>query len=143
MVSSPSHSQSHNTDTRANRPSPTLKIGMPSGEQQVPFLRLWYVSVQEQIRYLLISGGHSFLHTRTQCADQQCSNLTVDQRLCFRYIDGTSPCTSFIRNSKFLAILYGCTNRLMFDLVISPEARDCRDAAPLWSYYNGNLRFVT
>ena len=116
---------------------------MPSGEQLVPFLRLWHVSVEVQIRYLLISERHPFLHRRTQCADQQCSNLTVDQRLCFRYIDGTSPCASFIRNSKFLAILYGCTSRFMFDLVLISEARDCRDAGPMWSYYNGNLLFVT
>ena len=134
---------------------------MQSGEQQVPFLRLWYVSVQEQIRYLLISERTLFLayentmtwtdgdeaedyvvpnvlsprdlvfrpdlmdetvtssssSSRTQCADQQCSNLTVDQRLCYRYIDVTSPCSSFIRNSKYLAILYGCTTRFMFTLI--------------------------
>ena len=79
----------------------------------------------------LSRSGHSFLHTRTQCGDHQCSNLTVDQRLCFRYIDGISPFSSFIWNSKFLAILCGCTTRFVFDLVINPEVRACRDAAHL------------
>ena len=114
-------SQPHNIDTRANSPSPTLKnLNAKWGATNTIFKNL--VCLCPGANPLPPDlGSDTFLHTRTKCADQQCSNLTVDQCLCFRYIDGTSLCTSFIRKSKFLAILCSCTFQFVFDLVINPR----------------------
>ena len=101
--------QAHTTDTVRNSPSTTLKIRVPSEEQLKPLfttLACLYLGANPW-------SGHSFLHTRTQCVNQQHSNRTADQRFCFRYIDNTAPCTSLIRNSKFLAIIYGCRIRFV------------------------------
>ena len=54
-------------------------------------------------------------------ADQLCSNCTADQRLCFCYIDSTTPSTSYIRNFKPLAFFCSCTACFVSGLVRNPE----------------------
>ena len=54
-------------------------------------------------------------------ADQLRGNREADQRLCFRYIDSTTPSTSYIRNFKPLAILCDCTAQFVWDQVRIPE----------------------
>ena len=54
--------------------------------------------------------------------DQLCCNRTADQHLCFCYIDST-----IFRNFKPLAILCGCTDRFVPDLVGNPEDRFSHD----------------
>ena len=51
-------------------------------------------------------------------ADQLRGNREADQRLCFRYIDGTIPLLP-----KLLAVLCGCTALFVWDLVGNPEDR--------------------
>ena len=52
---------------------------------------------------------------------QLCSNCTADQRICFCYTDSSS--SSKIRNFKLLAIVCGCTDWFVSDLVGNPEGQ--------------------
>ena len=63
-------------------------------------------------------------------ADQLRSNCEADQRLCFRYLDSTILALP-TENFMLLAILLGCTDRFMSDLVGNPENRFSCVAAPI------------
>ena len=67
-------------------------------------------------------------------ADQLRGDREADQRLCFRYIDSTLWSTSYIRNFKPLAGLYGCTARFVLDLVGNPEDRLSQNEAHMMLY---------
>ena len=56
-------------------------------------------------------------------ADQIRGNLEADQCLCFRYTDSTIPLLPKDENSILLAILCGCTDWFVSDLVGNPEDR--------------------
>ena len=57
----------------------------------------------------------AFCKCENKAADQLCDNRTADQRLCFRYIDRTTPLLPPV-------ILCGCAARSVSDLVGYPEA---------------------
>ena len=59
-------------------------------------------------------------------ADQLRGNHAADQRLCFRYIDSTTPLLL-----KPLAIFCGCAARFVLDLVGNPKSRFSHDKAQL------------
>ena len=52
-------------------------------------------------------------------------NLAADQRLCFHFIDSTTP----ILPISSLWSFCGCTERFVLDLVENPEDRFSHDAA--------------
>ena len=56
-------------------------------------------------------------------ADQLRGNREADQRLCFRYIDSTTPLLPKYKYFKPLAILCGCTAGFVSDLVRNTEDR--------------------
>ena len=61
-------------------------------------------------------------------ADQLGDNSAADQRLCFPYNDNTIP---LLPKSKIstLVISFGCTARLVLDLVGNPDDRFSHDTA--------------
>ena len=71
----------------------------------------------------LIVRKPAFCIGENKGADQLCGDREADQRLCYRYIDSTMPCTFYIRNFKPLAIFCGYTAEFVSDLVGNPEER--------------------
>ena len=69
-------------------------------------------------------------------ADQIRGNREADQRLCFRYLDSTTPLLSKIRNFKSLAIFCDFPARFVSDLVGNPEDRFSDVAAQMVAYLN-------
>ena len=51
------HTQSHYPDTGSTSPSSTPQVWVPSEEQLVPFLRLWYVAARDRTRDLPFPGA--------------------------------------------------------------------------------------
>ena len=64
-------------------------------------------------------------------ADQLRGNREADQRLCFRYTDSTIP----LLPKYEIAILCGCTARLVLDLVENPEDRFSHNEAHMYHVY--------
>ena len=68
----------------------------------------------------------------------------ADQRLCFRYMEGTIPLLSkFIRNFKPLAIFCICTTWFVSDLVGNPEDRFFHNEAGIVLFVSSDILDLT
>ena len=77
----------------------------------------------------------AFCICENKAVDQLCGNHTADQRLCFRFIDGTIPLLHDIYGiSKPLAIFCESTARFASDLVGNPEVWFSHNEAHLIEY---------
>ena len=73
----------------------------------------------------------AFCLCKNKGTDQRRSNHAVDQRLCFRYIDSTSPLLLKFESFKPLTTLCGCIAWFVSGLVGNPEDRFSRKEAQL------------
>ena len=79
-------------------------------------------SVPRQYKSLVVRKP-AFCICENKDADQPRGNREADQRLCFRYTDGTIPLLPKIRNFKPPAIFCGSTARFVSDLIGNAEDR--------------------
>ena len=74
---------------------------------------------------------NGFLQLRKQRRNKLHSNCAVNQCLCFRYMDSKIPLLSIFEISSLLAIICGCTDRFVSDLVGNTEDRFSHNEAHL------------